>query len=158
MSYYAEIVSEYLQARGQFIRREFFIALDKTPQQAKGRSWYVDVLAVDFGERTIWLCEVSFAKTLYALRARFKQWSDNWELIQQALRAEIAIGTEWQIRPWAFTPEELKPVYESGLQKIGPLAFDPKWSTLEDTAPWRLPAGSTLRALARTDLSAQDRD
>ena len=107
------------------------------------------MLSVDFSGRTIWLCEVSFSKTLYALRSRFKQWSDNWEPLQQTLLAEIAVGSDWQIRPRAFTPENLKSVYDAGLQKIGPLAFDPKWNALENTAPWRFPASSTLRAVAR---------
>ncbi len=71
MSYYEEIVSEYLQAGGQFIRREYFISLDKTLQPAKGRSWYVDVLAVDFSGQTIWL-----------LRG---------QLLQDALRPPVAL-------------------------------------------------------------------
>lgn len=156
MPYYEEVVADYVQAGRKFIRREYFIDLDRAPQPSKGRSWYVDVLAVDFEERTIWLCEVSYSKTLYALRTRLKQWSDNWTSIQQTIFAEIAVGPQWRLSPWAFTPESLKSVYDAGLSKVGPLVFQPKWTALEATAPWCVPAGSTLRALARAETILAD--
>lgn len=153
MPYYEEVVADYLQSGHRFIRREYLIDLDKTPQPAKGRSWYVDVLALDFRQRTVWLCEVSYAKSLYALSKRLKQWSDNWDAIQRTLFAEIELTSDWRVCPWAFTPENLKAVHDVGLKKAGPLVFEPRWTPLEETTPWRAPdAGQKAMAA----VSGQD--
>jgi hypothetical protein len=130
MGYYQEIVAEHLKSsRTIFVNPEALIDLGN---QAKGRHWWVDVLAADFNKRTIFLC----AKTLSALIKRLKCWSDKWDEFEAAVFAATHAPREWRVVPWVFIPKQLLPVYQKGLAGLGALRFTPLYSCLEKTPPW----------------------
>lgn len=137
MGYYQEIVAEHLKSsRTIFVNPEALVDLGSGAPFAKGQHWWVDVLAADFQTRTIYLCEVSYSKTLSALRKRLKSWSDNWDEFRGAVFQTTRAPKEWDVVPWIFIPEQLFPVCQKGLAAVGPLRFAPLYSCLEKTPPW----------------------
>jgi hypothetical protein len=135
MDYYQGVVAEYLRAnRSTFVNPEFCLQLDaglKSP--AKGRHWYVDLLAVCLSEKSMYLCEVTYAKTGSALTERLKAWSTHWPTILEALQRDAGVSAEWAIRPWLFVPE---PGIPALLQRLPKLPVTPRITPLEMTQPW----------------------
>jgi hypothetical protein len=90
MHYYQDIVGDYLRMeRTRFISPEYLLDLGHGGPHSKG-CWWVDVLAVDFKEQTIFLCEVSYSKTLAALVRRLQQWSNQWDAIRKCSKRRSA--------------------------------------------------------------------
>jgi hypothetical protein len=138
MDYYQGIVADFLITRQScFVSSEFLIDLSKGAAQTKGRSWWVDILAVDFKHKTIFLCEVSYSKTLAALAKRLQQWSDNWIEIRDTLFLLTSIPSDWTVRVRIFTPNELRDVYERQMKTLSAPPFDLQWEPLEEVVPWR---------------------
>lgn len=136
MDYYQGVVSEYLRAnRATFINPEFCLQLhgaQKAPE--KGSFWYVDLLAVNFSERTVYLCEVTYSNSLAALLKRLGAWGANWDKIVVALARDTDVPSEWAVRPWIFVPEQLLPTLISSMP---PLPVAPRVTPLEMTVPWK---------------------
>jgi hypothetical protein len=79
VDYYEGVVMTYLRAdRSLFINTECCIQLNPTnnPDQA-GAHWYCDAIVVDFRDKVVFLCEISFANSLDKLVKRLKQWNEN---------------------------------------------------------------------------------
>ena len=75
MDYFQSIVIEYLRAkRCVFVNTEYLVNLDAGDKQYTGRHWYCDVLAVNFEESTLYLCEVTYSSTMQGLILRLKAW------------------------------------------------------------------------------------
>jgi len=105
MSHYQEIVRDFLHAkRSVFVSPELKIQLNHDREE-KGSYWYCDVVAIDMKNKTVYLCEVTYSKTLQALRKRFKEWDENWDELKVALIRDCGIEPSWSIEPWAFIPE-----------------------------------------------------
>jgi len=158
MDYYQGAVNEYLRAnRATFINTEFCIQLGEgNPDLSKGSSWYCDAVALNFEEPAIYLCEVSFAEKLPALRKRLMAWSQHWETVKLAVIRDGHLNpiATWAVRPWVFIPaREVKTFRE--WEASAHLAFDVRLTHLEDMQPWQYrswdrKADSPIEGLAET--------
>jgi hypothetical protein len=134
MDFFQGAVETYLRAdRANFINPEFY--LQRAEQYENGKkNWYVDILAANFRDRRVHLCEVTYARQPTALRARLKSWAENWDIVKAAVHRDARIPEDWTIRVWVFCPEGL-------LKKVIPLIpnFDPPAlvTTLEMVVPWK---------------------
>ena len=141
MDYYQNAVGEYLRAdRHVFVNTEFCIQLNEGKNPDLGHHWYCDVVAVDFGRQTIFLCEVTYSAQLGALTKRLTDWNANWSGVEAALRRDAAVPADWPIRPWLFVPEERRPLLRRRLDAMAqaePLKFTPRVTSLEEVQPWR---------------------
>src|SRR5271157_6537115 len=79
MDYFQGVVTEYLRAkRSVFVNTECLISLDEGDNPKKSRHWYCDVVAVDFKESTVYLCEISYSATVQSLLTRLQAWRKCW--------------------------------------------------------------------------------
>ena len=142
MDYFQGVVTEYLVAdRKTFVNSELLIQLD-ADNTKKDRHWYCDAAATSFGDSTLYLCEVTYSKTMSALAKRLLAWSTNWLEVQEALRRDCAIPDSWAVQPWVFIPEKY---HESLKSRITELAEEnrpqnampyPRITYLESVVPW----------------------
>jgi hypothetical protein len=144
MDYFQGVVTAFLRAdRSMFVNTECCIQLNAAANpDNSGPHWYCDALAVNFREKEIFLCEITYSKSLDALAKRLSGWAEHWELLKVALVRDCALPPEWPVRPWIFTPKELVPLLE---RKLAKLAFadgestnmpKPKITDLESVMPW----------------------
>lgn len=144
MDYFQGVVTEFLRAkRSQFVNTEYMINLDLDGIYLKGRHWYCDVVAIDFAEHTVHLCEVTYSKTLQAIIARLQAWSQEWPSVVSSIHRDSALTGEWAIAPRVFIPQELEPLLQSKLANISrpddsSLHMpEPIVTALETVLPWR---------------------
>jgi hypothetical protein len=134
MDFYQGVVTEYLRAnRATFINPEFLLQID-AGLAPKGRSWWVDALAVNFKEQRTYLCEVTYAQELGALLKRLAEWATHWSAIRIALTRDAGIPVDWVVRPWIFIPETLVPRFTA---KRPQMPCVPRVTPLEMCQPWR---------------------
>ena len=138
MDYFQGTVENYLRAdRKLFLNSEYLLQLDPDRNSPpKDRHWYVDVLAIDFRDKKIWLCEVTYSATQAALLKRLLAWQNNWDEVQKAVRREIPLGNDFELKPWVFIPEEQHRGFQNRLQKLGG-TLDLRLSSLEQVLPWK---------------------
>ena len=110
MDYFQGLVADYLSDDpAVFVRPECLIRLDETGPLAKGRHWYCDIVAVSFREpRTVYLCEVSYSRTLESLFRRLRQWNEHWDAIRSVLVRDNCLEGSWRTRPWLFVRDECR--------------------------------------------------
>lgn len=143
MDYFLGVVTEYLRAdRSVFINTELLIQLDLGDSPPKGRSWFCDVAAANFREETLYLCEITYSKSMSALAARFSSWSTHWPEIRRALNRDCGIPATWQIKPWAFIPTGYHDTLKKRLAAITPREDEhampaPLITYLESVVPWK---------------------
>jgi hypothetical protein len=115
-----------------------------------GPHWYCDAVAVDFRESAIFLCEISYSKSLSALLKRLEGWNANWNLLRAALVRDCSVPREWSVRPWVFIPDGCRDVLGKGLAKFlcaeEQQMPDPKVTNLEDVVPWKYESWNRLAA------------
>lgn len=139
--YYQGIVVEYLRAdRSMFVNTECCIQLNPGENpDTTGPHWYCDAVTADFSSKTVFLCEVSYAHTLQALKKRLEAWNENWDGVCKALARDcrLPIG-EWGVRPWLFIPHRCVKTLRDGLENVDgmPLRFMPRITPLEMVQPW----------------------
>lgn len=143
MDYFQGVVTEFLRAnRSTFVNTEYLIQLDEGSTPLKARHWYCDALAVNFQHSTVYLCEITYSKTMSALLARLQAWAANWEAVCQSISRDSQLTGAWSFRPWVFVPADSRPLL---LRKLdcGPSPTDPARgmpapliTTLESVAPW----------------------
>jgi hypothetical protein len=166
MDYFQGVVTEYLRAnRATFVNTECLIQLDSGDAPAKGRHWYCDAVAVNFAERSVHLCEVSYSTTLYALLARLAGWSKNWPTLQQALCRDCGVPNDWRVRPWVFVPRDRETAFLGKVSQMtaaeGSITMPaPRVTYLEEVVPWKYKSWDRkLEALAdqsgRAEAGAQ---
>ncbi len=146
MDYFQGVVAEYLQQSvgAVFVKTECLIQLEPGKVVKKGKSWYCDVIAVNFKKQTAYLCEVSYSTTLSALANRLRAWSENWQALRTSLKRDYSIPESWQVEPLVFIPEKLNATFEKKLQAVakgssgaGTNAMpSPKVRYLERVTPW----------------------
>lgn len=139
MDYFQGVVTEYLVAeKSTYVNTELLIQLD-SGVPAKGRYWYCDAAAVNFSEKTVYLCEVTYSKTMSSLAKRLLAWNENWDELVFSMRRDSKIPNDWSIQPWAFIPEQ----YHSSLKnKIASIEAEsrmpyPRITYLESVVPWK---------------------
>lgn len=137
MSHYQEPVRDFLHAkRSVFVSPECKIQLN-SEKQDKGTYWYCDVIAIDLETRTVYLCEVTYSKTLAALLSRLTAWDVNWSQIKSALVRDCCIDASWDVAPWVFFPSAQ---HETFMKKHVPTQMPRARVTfLESVTPWTYP-------------------
>jgi hypothetical protein len=80
MDFYQGVVVDYLRAdRAVFLNTECCLQLNEGPNpDTSGPHWYCDAVAVDFTNKTVFLCEISYAGRLGSLIERLKAWTELW--------------------------------------------------------------------------------
>jgi len=142
MDYYLGLVTDFLRTdRATFINTECSIQLGGTTLAKKDTQWSCGAVAVNLREEKIYLCEVTYSRTLDALLDRLRAWSTSWSAICQAVRRDCCVPEGFKIRPWVFIPDE----YRRELPKKKSLKSSddyrkmpsPRITSLEDVAAWK---------------------
>ncbi len=140
MDYFQSIVTEYLRAkRCVFVNTEYLVNLDAGDKQYKGRHWYCDVLAVNFEESTLYLCEVTYSSTMQGLISRLKAWDTHWQLLAPALIRDACVPDHWSVQPWIFIPKEQHRSFDEKFALNGTMPT-PRVTHLEEILPWKYPS------------------
>lgn len=158
MDYFQGVVTEYLRAnRSTFVNTEYLIQLDEGTTPLKSRHWYCDALAVNFEHSTVYLCEITYSKTMSALLGRLQAWAANWEGVCSAIARDSKLTGAWIFQTWVFIPEDSKGLLIRKLE----LSFStdllrgkmpaPVISTLESVAPWNYCAWDRKHELLERD-------
>lgn len=145
MDYFQGIVTEFLRAdRAVFVNTECCIQLNPgLNPDTSGPHWYCDAVAVNQRESAIYLCEITYSKSLASLQARLAGWAAHWTGVKAALVRDSALPPMWPVRPWIFIPASLAPSFEKKIQCIpnignGPDKMPtPRITALEEVLPWK---------------------
>jgi hypothetical protein len=138
MDYFQGVVAEYLRAdRAMFINTECLIQLNKDDVLSKGTHWYCDIVAAHFGERTLYLCEVTYSTTMQTLLARLQAWSAMWQPFCGALQRDCRVPSDWNIQPWLFIPEKNHAALTKRLIVLDKAMPMPRITYLESVLPWK---------------------
>jgi hypothetical protein len=137
MDYCRNLVVDYLRAdRTLFLNEQCLIQLDPCRNPDDTKHWLADVVVADFHRRTVWLCEVTYEKSMSRLVKRLMSWRDNWEGVCDALHRDEAgcgLPKEWPVKLWVFVPQDAIPLLQKKLNGIGQ---EVKITPLEATMPW----------------------
>jgi hypothetical protein len=117
-----------------------------------GPHWYCDAVAVDFRNKHVFLCEISYSAQLSDLAKRLKGWHENWTKVCEALKRDCALPESWPVRPWLFVPEYLVPLLQQRLDQFQsgqPLNFVPLITTLEMVQPWHYRSWNRIGELSK---------
>lgn len=138
MDHFQGVVIEYLRAnRSTFVNTECLINLDQDGVFAKSRHWYCDALAVNFSERTVYLCEVTYSRTMHSLIVRLRAWAQHWTGVCEAIRRDCSLDGEWKFQPWVFIPENSHvALFDKLAIPAGSEMPTPKVTYLETVTPW----------------------
>ena len=143
MDYFQGVVTEYLRAkRSVFVNTECLIHLDEGKELKKGRHWYCDVMAVDFNESTIYLCEITYSATTQALLARLRAWRACWPELVNAVLRDSKVPTNWTVQPWIFLPQKYADKFSKKIKEVAKAVGgvsvmpEPRFTHLESTSPW----------------------
>jgi hypothetical protein len=136
LDYYQGVVSEYLRANRQtFINPEFLLQIEPVSQSSiRGRYWYIDILAVNFAEQSIYLCEVTYSKGMRALTKKLSEFALNWNDIKRVVHRDSGVPESWSLGVWCFVREEnIQTLLQAKPLLLPHLQITP----LEDTQPWK---------------------
>jgi hypothetical protein len=143
MAYYQDVVVEYLREnRAIFTNTECCIQLNEGDPDTSGAHWYCDALAVDLREKAVYLCEVTYGRSVGALLKRLKQWNEHWPGIKISLVRDSKVSPDWSVTPWPFMPDAFIAEAESKIQKLTPVPGEtslmpfPRLTSLESIVPW----------------------
>ena len=161
MDYYQGVVYDYLQESdgAMFIKAECPIQLGRGKTAPKGTFWYCDAVAVNLREKKVYLCEVSYSKSLFALAKRLEAWSKEWTKLRAAIVRDLSIPKEWDVQPWVFVPAHLREELKKRLSALASPRSDagaaampePNVTSLEEVAPWKYPHFSLLADETKCD-------
>lgn len=146
MDYYQGVVTDYLRAdRAVFVNTECCIQLNPgTNPDMSGPHWYCDAVAVNFRESTVYLCEISYSKSLSALIKRLDAWSSHWGAVCASLARDCFVPSGWPVYPWVFIPDQRRDAFEKGRSKFQKTDEQcmpaPRTTSLEDVVPWKYPS------------------
>jgi hypothetical protein len=161
MGYFQEVVTEYLRAdRAVFVNTECLIQLHPNDVSTKGAHWYCDAVAVNFREKSVHLCEVSYSTTLHALGSRLQTWAKNWPALCAALARDSHVPIDFKFEPWVFIPQSRHEVLNKrvaacpNLENISVRMPTPRVTYLESVAPWQYPTWDRKLTAIASDLEA----
>lgn len=144
MDYFQGVVTDFLRAnRATFVNAECCIQLQPGANpDTSGPHWYCDALTVNLPRQRAYLCEVSYAQKLSALRGRLAAWREHWPAVRQALARDSGIPLSWTVRPWVFIPSELRDALRVEKAAVGDRDGSysmpaPRVTYLEDVMPWK---------------------
>ncbi len=107
MDYFQGVVTEFLRAdRAVFVNTECLIQLEPGNAPRRDRHWYCDAVAVNMQRQSVYLCEVSYSRTLHALLRRLQSWRANWTEIRPAVPVSISRSRvpRTSSNPWSPAP------------------------------------------------------
>lgn len=134
MDYFQGVVLEYLRAdRSCFVNPEFWVRGNPDRPHDKPH-WFVDAVALHMKHKVVYLCEVTYAKQPRALMKRLESWKQNWETIEQTLRADTYVDKNWPLIPWIFGAPDTLAAINSALGRLFPEA---RKTDLEEVLPWK---------------------
>ncbi|CAE6900254.1 hypothetical protein [Paraburkholderia domus] len=144
MDYYQGVVTEFLRAdRAVFVNTECCIQLHPGASPDVGTHWYCDAVAINMRERQVFLCEITYSKSLDPLLKRLTAWCANWSALRLALVRDLCVPADWPVTPWVFIPSEREGLLERKLARLAQPEGDasnqmpkPKVTHLERVAPW----------------------
>jgi hypothetical protein len=143
MDYFQGVVTEYLRAkRSVFVNTECLLQLDDGPKTLKDRHWYCDIVAADFSEKAVYLCEVTYSATMQSLISRLTAWRRHWPMLVSAIRRDCGIPSDWTVSPWVFIPAKYKDKFLERFQALNSPDNSssemptPRITRLESTLPW----------------------
>jgi hypothetical protein len=144
VDYYQGVVTDFLRAdRAVFVNTECCIQLHPGSNPGGGMHWFCDAVAINMRERQVFLCEITYSKSLDALLKRLTGWSTNWPALRIALVRDLCIPVDWPVTPWVFIPSEREDLLERKLARVAIPEGDasilmpkPKVTHLERVAPW----------------------
>jgi hypothetical protein len=105
-------------------------------------------MAINIREHTVYLCEVSYSKTLHALVRRLEAWSREWPKLCNAIVRDYLLSESepvpWRFQPWVFVPETLRPTLTQRLAALASSSSSagtdvmpaPKVYSFEEVGPW----------------------
>lgn len=147
MDYFQGVVTEFLRAdRSVFVNTEYLIQLDEGDKQFKDRHWYCDAIAVNFKEKAIYLCEISYSASLQSLMSRLQAWETNWQELNKSVIRDSRVPNNWAVRPWVFIPEKCRVVFDRKMALMKPKPDverqmpRPRITYLESALPWEYPS------------------
>ncbi|WP_206958131.1 hypothetical protein [Trinickia acidisoli] len=144
MDYYQGVVTEFLRAdRAVFLNTECCLQLHPGSKPEVGKHWFCDAVAINMRERQVFLCEITYSKSLDALLKRLTAWRTNWPALRIALVRDLCVPAEWPVIPWVFIPSEREGLLKRKLARLARQEGDasnhmpdPKITHLERVAPW----------------------
>ena len=138
MDHYQSVVVEYLRAdRAVFVNTECCIQINEgLNPDISGPHWYCDAVALDLRRKCVFLCEISYAKSLTSLLKRLKEWSAYWEGLRTALVRDCKVDATWSVRPWVFAPKDLLEKHHQVLKGTHFDGLACEVTALEQVQPW----------------------
>lgn len=144
MDYYQGVVTEFLRAdRAIFVNTECCIQLHPGTSPGAGMHWYCDAVAINMREHQVFLCEITYSRSLDALLKRLTGWNANWPALRLALVRDLCVPADWPVTPWVFIPSDREELLKLKLARLGQRAAEtltqmpkPKITHLERVAPW----------------------
>jgi hypothetical protein len=175
MSYYEEIVAEFLcSSRQRFVSPGYNLDLGGVGPHGKGRNWWIDVLAVDFQDETIYLCEATFARQPTYMLRRLSAWAAVWTELCNALYHTTSAPKTWRVIPWISLQQSCRAGSRTASRRLkicllstgGPLSKKSFRGSGLSSHELRLPKserarpilGTTARALPTTSANCSGRD
>jgi hypothetical protein len=160
MDYFQGVVTEYLRAdRAMFVNAECCIQLNANPNpDNSGPHWYCDAVAVSFRSKCVYLCEITYSKSVTALMKRLADWATHWDQLKQALVRDCSLPTDWPVQPWLFVPTDLQPLLERKLTTLRGVGLEahfmpaPKITELESVLPWKYKSWNRVPEDANIDV------
>jgi hypothetical protein len=145
VDFYQGVVVDYLRAnRTTFVNTEYCIQLNKSDNpDTSGPHWYCDAVALEFQSSTIFLCEISYERSLASLIKRLRAWHEHWDLLREAVARDASFPqfvAGWPLRPWLFIPNSLATTIEKVLDQIAgdqQRKFSVRLTPLEMVQPWQ---------------------
>ena len=145
MDYFQGVVTEYLRAdRAVFVNTECCIQLNAGANPDRtGPHWFCDAVALNLREKQVFLCEVTYSRSLSALNKRLTDWASNWNPLRAALVRDCCLQNDWSVTPWLFIPNELRSSLNEKLCRIASIGIgagqmpSPRITDLEEVTPWK---------------------
>jgi hypothetical protein len=137
--HFQNIVLDYLRAdRSMFLNARGLVHQDPSnPPDPAGRQWYCDVIAVNFKQEAVYLCEVIQSSAADSLSRRLRVWSKDWPALRKGLAGGSAVPADWAVTPWLFIPRALHPQVTRFLDDLsGSEMPPPRITFLEDVISW----------------------
>lgn len=157
MDYFEGVVLNYIRSdRSVFVNSECCIQLNEASNPDKsGPHWYCDAVCVDFRNKNILLCEISFSSSLSTLVSKLKDWNIYWDRLAFSLERDSNLPKGWPVRPWIFVPEIRIPLLLKRIKEFsenGTLNYTPLITPLELTQPWRFRSWNRLGEETKPDI------
>ena len=165
MDFYQTIVTDYLRAdRSMFLNTQCCIQLNPGPNpDTSGPHWYCDAIAVDFRSSKIFLCEISYSRSLYSLLKRIDGWRANWNGICAAIARDCMVPNNYPVHPWVFVPAKQTPLLErqwaaapTGIGASGGEMPVPLITELESVVPWNYRSWDRIGEIAAARANGND--